>query len=64
MNKDRPLSSCDDFNSGICDALNWCICEAVENIQEHIEVDVVDLSQEDKKKYFERLQQKIKEMNK
>ena len=60
MNKDRPLSSCDDFNSGVCDDLNWCICEAVETIQTHIEVDIVDLSEEDKKKYFDRLQQKIK----
>ena len=60
MNKDRPLSSCDDFNSGICDDLKWCICEAVETIQTHIEVDIVDLSEEDKKKYFDRLQQKIK----
>jgi hypothetical protein len=60
MNKDRPLSLCDDFNSGLCDDLNWCICEAVETIQTHIEVDIVDLSEEDKKKYFDRLQQKIK----
>jgi len=60
MNKDRPLSLCDDFNSGVCDVMEWCICEAVETIQTHIEVDIVDLSEEDKKKYFEKLQQKIK----
>ena len=60
MNKDRPLSLCDDFNSGVCDAMEWCICEAVETIQTHIEVDIVDLSEDDKKKYFDKLQQKIK----
>ena len=30
------LSLCDDFNSGVCDVLEWCICEAVETIQTHI----------------------------
>ena len=59
-NKDRPLSLCDDFNSGVCDGMEWCICEAVETIQTHIEVDIVDLSDEDKKKYFDKLQKKIK----
>ena len=47
-----------------CYEYEWCMCEAVETIQSHIEIDIVDLSETDKKKYFKQLNKKIIEIKK
>jgi hypothetical protein len=42
-----------------CDVDIWCICEAVETIETRIENDIVDLSKKQKKKYIDKLYEKI-----
>ena len=42
-----------------CDVDIWCICEAVETIETKIENDIVDLSKKQKKKYIDKLYEKI-----
>ena len=42
-----------------CDVDIWCICEAVETIETRIENDIVDLSKKQKKKYIDKLYEKL-----
>ena len=42
-----------------CDVDIWCICEAVETIETKIENDIVDLSKKQKKKYIDKLYEKL-----
>tara|TARA_R110001583_G_scaffold112446_1_gene261837 strand:+ start:592 stop:783 length:192 start_codon:yes stop_codon:yes gene_type:complete len=42
-----------------CDIDTWCICEAVETIETKIEYDINDLSKKEKRKYIDKLYEKL-----
>ena len=42
-----------------CDVDIWCICEAVETIETKIEYDINDLSKKEKRKYIDKLYEKL-----
>jgi len=52
------MKYCDDK----CHIDDWCICEAVQLIEKHIEDDLIDLSEENKNKYFKMLNDRIREL--
>ena len=64
MNYEYPQSNCELEKMGLCTVDSWCMCEAVESIQTNIEEDLVGLSKEWKRKYFNKLDEKIKEIKK
>ena len=64
MNLEYPQSNCELEKMGLCNVDSWCICEAVEMIQANIEEDLEGLSKEWKKKYFDKLDEKIKAVKK